>query len=445
VSRVGLRGVVRRWDWLLVVGLAGVMLFPEAGKAWRLLLLVVVLGVQWWAWGQALPVTPLNPAILLVAVMTGVSMLVTPDPSGSLGKVSGVLLGMMVFFTVAQQARNRQGWLKALGGWCVAGMGVALVGLVATRWFSNKLTFMDAVTSQLPVRLTGLMGAEEGIQPNELAGALVWVVPVVAMGLAALAAGPKWLASRSGRGKVRAGSLAGWAALLSVTVVLCGGVVVLAQSRGGYLALALATIVMVVMLTRGKWRWMVVGLLGVAIIAGGVVVSQVGMQTLVDQVIDSLPVGNAAVSLGTMNGRVEIWKRVVWAMMDAPLTGMGMNVFRKAVYLIYPMFQLPASYDVAHAHNELLQAALDLGIPGLIGFMAIYVGAVGMLARTMQAGGTMRLLALGLLGGLLAHFIFGMTDAVALGAKPGFLFWWLLGMVYGLYEQSRPVKVVRNE
>jgi putative inorganic carbon (HCO3(-)) transporter len=131
--------------------------------------------------------------------------------------------------------------------------------------------------------------------------------------------------------------------------------------------------------------------------------------------------------------------------MDAPLTGMGMNVFRKAVYLIYPMFQLPASYDVAHAHNELLQAALDLGIPGLIGFLAIYIGAVGMLARTMQAGGTMRLLALGLLGGLLAHFIFGMTDAVALGAKPGFLFWWLLGMVYGLYEQSRPVKVVSNE
>jgi putative inorganic carbon (HCO3(-)) transporter len=444
VSRVGLRGVVRRWDWLLVAGLAGVMLFPEAGRAWTLLLLVV-LGVQWWAWEQALPVTPLNPAILLVAVMTGVSMLVTPDPLGSLGKVSGVLLGMMVFFTVARQARNRQGWLKALGGWCVAGMGVALVGLVATRWFSNKLTFLDAVTSQLPVRLTGLAGAEEGIQPNELAGALVWVVPVVVMGLVALAAGPKWLSSRSGRGKVRAGSLVGWAALLSVTVMLCGVLVVLAQSRGGYLALAMAGAVILVMLAGGKWRRMVVGLLGVVIFVGGVVVSQVGMQAVVDQVVDNLPVGNAAVSLGTMNGRVEIWKRAVWAIQDAPLTGMGMNVFRKAIYLIYPMFQLPASYDVAHAHNELLQAALDLGIPGLVGFLAIYVGTVGMLARTMQAGGTMRLLALGLLGGLLAHFIFGMTDAVALGAKPGFLFWWLLGMVYGLYEQSRSVKVVSNE
>jgi len=76
--------------------------------------------------------------------------------------------------------------------------------------------------------------------------------------------------------------------------------------------------------------------------------------------------------------------------------------------------------------------------------VALYVGALAMLARTMQAGGAVRLLALGLLGGLLAHFIYGMTDAVALGAKPGFLFWWLLGMVYGLYEQSRPAKVKAN-
>ena len=47
---------------------------------------------------------------------------------------------------------------------------------------------------------------------------------------------------------------------------------------------------------------------------------------------------------------------------------------------------------------------------------------------------------LALLGGLLAHFLFGMIDAVSLGAKPGFLFWWLLGMVFGLYDQCRGVR-----
>ena len=44
---------------------------------------------------------------------------------------------------------------------------------------------------------------------------------------------------------------------------------------------------------------------------------------------------------------------------------------------------------------------------------------------------------IGLGGGLLAHLIYGMTDAVALGAKPGVLFWMLLGLICGLHAQIR--------
>jgi hypothetical protein len=93
----------------------------------------------------------------------------------------------------------------------------------------------------------------------------------------------------------------------------------------------------------------------------------------------------------------------------------------------------------------MLQAALDLGLPGLVGFLALYVGALGMLVPAIRSGGVFRLLALGLFGGLLAHFLYGITDTVALGAKPGFLFWWMLGMIFGLYDQSRPARVKQNE
>jgi hypothetical protein len=31
--------------------------------------------------------------------------------------------------------------------------------------------------------------------------------------------------------------------------------------------------------------------------------------------------------------------------------------------------------------------------------------------------------------------LYGLTDAVALGAKPGLLFWMLLGLIAGLYGQ----------
>jgi hypothetical protein len=33
--------------------------------------------------------------------------------------------------------------------------------------------------------------------------------------------------------------------------------------------------------------------------------------------------------------------------------------------------------------------------------------------------------------------VYGMTDAVALGAKPGILFWMLLGLIVGLFEQTQ--------
>ena len=43
-------------------------------------------------------------------------------------------------------------------------------------------------------------------------------------------------------------------------------------------------------------------------------------------------------------------------------------------------------------------------------------------------------MAVGLGAGLLAHLLFGMTDAVALGAKPGILFWMLLALIVCLWE-----------
>jgi hypothetical protein len=50
----------------------------------------------------------------------------------------------------------------------------------------------------------------------------------------------------------------------------------------------------------------------------------------------------------------------------------------------------------------------------------------------LALGMTSQTLALGLAGGMLAHGVYGLTDAVALGAKPGFLWWYLLALITGL-------------
>jgi len=117
--------------------------------------------------------------------------------------------------------------------------------------------------------------------------------------------------------------------------------------------------------------------------------------------------------------------------------------------LLYPLFTMGPDVDVGHAHNEFLQAALDLGLPGLMAFIALHLGAAAMLWslwRTVDPAAApemaaRRYAALGLGCGLLAHLVYGLTDAVALGAKPGLVFWLLLGLIAGLFAQTQPAPV----
>jgi len=45
------------------------------------------------------------------------------------------------------------------------------------------------------------------------------------------------------------------------------------------------------------------------------------------------------------------------------------------------------------------------------------------------------LLTAGLFSGMLAHQVYGLSDAITLGAKPGFALWIILGMVAALYTK----------
>ena len=43
----------------------------------------------------------------------------------------------------------------------------------------------------------------------------------------------------------------------------------------------------------------------------------------------------------------------------------------------------------------------------------------------------------GIGAGLLAYFVYGMTDTVALGAKPGLFFWALLALLVVVWQHAR--------
>ena len=436
---------IKRWLWLPTVLTVPLLLFVKPGTSWMLALLPLSLLLQaeklqndqfelrQGGKRSVLPVTALNPAMLLLAIMLLVSLWTTPDLSLSLSKIAGLLLGFLLFFTLLSYTPTRTAWIVAFFGFIAAGEVSTLLGLLGTQWFTSKLSALNILTDQLPQLVQGLPGAETGIHPNILAGAILWVLPVAVFSAVTFALYPEWFLLRPTAHRrgwiVPTGFLILGGIILQMAIVL-----VLAQSRSAYLAAVLTAIWVFLVLLPHRARLPTL-VLTVIVIAGGIYwANQFGWRRLLTTLMDNFSGNEGAVSTVSFANRLEIWPRAQWAIRDAPLTGIGMDVFRVAMPLLYPLLSYDPAAPVAHAHNELLQAALDLGLPGLVAFLALNLGAFAMLARLLREGGAVRLLALGLGGGLLAHFLFGLTDATALGGRPGVIFWLLLGLIASLYR-----------
>ena len=83
--------------------------------------------------------------------------------------------------------------------------------------------------------------------------------------------------------------------------------------------------------------------------------------------------------------RQQVWFYGLVAIRGFPFTGMGLNVFRKALPLLYAVYPIPRDVDFVHAHNHLLQAAIDPGLPGLIAYLALWWGPAYALLAAWRA------------------------------------------------------------
>ncbi len=254
-------------------------------------------------------------------------------------------------------------------------------------------------------------------QDNELAGIMLLFLPLAAV----LARCP----ALSGVRRLQAGLL----------VLLFGGTLLAAGSRGGLLALGAAA--GVILIFERRWRLLLCGLL----LAGVLVLRwQEGGPAghAIDWLIhDGKVQGVTLDSLFT--GRPQIWRRSLHAIADFPLTGIGAGRFSEVVpVLYYP----PGSRSLEHAHSLVLQTALDLGVGGLLAMAAlVWVAACQSwrAGRNAPAATVKRAWALGLFASLSAFCAFNLFDAVAFGTPGGVAFFVLLGLIYAL-PKPRPAR-----
>jgi len=356
--------------------------------------------------------TPLDGPIGLLLLMVPISLWATFDIGFSLPKAICLLLGVAVFYATTEYARDLEHLHRALVAFFFVGSAVAALAIFGTNWLYKAPLLADTVR-QFPQWIRGLPGAAEGFHPNEVAGVLLWFVPVQMALLVSC-----WQGRRLKR----------WRAVALVfSTVLTSLTLILTQSRGGWLGLVVGLALM------GAWanRRVRIGVLLLAV----VLLAVVGKRG--PTWFGTVVFGEATAEVvGTFNWafRVQVWQAALWGIRDFPFTGMGLGTFRRVARVLYPL-AIPTSYDIAHAHNGFLQAGVDFGVPGLVAYTSIWLLAGALLTSSAgRAQGRLRTLAIGLGGSLLSSMVFNLTDTVALGAKPGPAWWMMLGLIVSVFR-----------
>ena len=382
---------------------------------------------------RALPTrTPHDLPIILLVLLTLFSGLVlTVNPSLSLPKVYGVLLSILIYYEIAYGIRlkkNLNRWLIALS---VLGIGMAALGLLGADWFSAKLLNLSEVYAFIPRKIADVpRSIYGGFHPNGVAGTLIFVIPVYAMQfITTLQAGNR---RRSRHATLIAGLT--FLALVSTIITL-----LLTQSRGALLGLAIASVALFFAWKR-RWVLSLASLVGLLLLAG---VLLAYFPTLLGGA-DVAQGAAAQKVLSSYEFRLAVWHAALQVLQAFPLSGVGIGTFDTVVRLLFPHLYLLSPYNlsmtITHAHNELLQVAIDLGIPGFVAYVALLAAFVrtAWRAYTWTPDERIKRLILGLGAGMLAHQIFGLTDAFMLGTKPGIVMWIIMGLVTGLYLNLAP-------
>ena len=397
---------------LLVVG-GPVLVFPDLLPAtWRtsvvtlitlaalgfgLVLLQPWKGVRWGLW------------LFLLAVVASWAVMPVHDLLG-LRHFAGVGVGVLAMAGLATWCTTTDRLITATLLFALASTGVLILGALNT--FITNAKFITGPAGsiwstpavpwlpQIMMGLPGLESTEGQVNQNALGGTALMLVPTCA-GLAAAA----FIGGRRRHLMLVAGGVA-----TTVAVAVLGRTL----SRTAWISAVLTLVALALRWRRGRY-WVLAALL-VATAGLGFTVHRLRPADFDDGIRSAR---------SSVLARVAIWQDGVDRLREAPWLGVGINQFHE----VTPTAAAHGASRVAHAHNMLLQVALDVGLLGLSGYVLLLYALLLMADRAARRPDMVGRIAAGAGFSLVGVHLFGLGDTIALGAKVGIFQWLCAGLI----------------
>ncbi len=300
---------------------------------------------------------------------------------------------MFGYFLVVNLIRSPE-WLKrCLVGVVASSTVVGLYGLYQNFFGVVEQTWQDSdMFSEIQGRVVSTFE-----NPNVLAEYLIMVLPLILA---------LFINNKNSRTRLA----------LVIAGLTTGGCLIYTWSRGAWLGFLIGIIVFMLMYSRHTMTVMLFGAFGIPFLPF------VLPESITQRFLSIGNLGDSSTSY-----RVNIWRGVSNMIGDywASGVGIGTDSFR----CVYPLYSLSGIESAPHSHNLYLQILVEIGIVGLIVFLAvlfIYTQSCFTLHATEKRPG--KLISAAIFCGMLSVLAQGMTDYIWYNYRVFLMFWLMLGL-----------------
>jgi putative inorganic carbon (hco3(-)) transporter len=344
-------------------------------------------------------------SIGLVFLISTISLVAGMQLKESFIQVARLLISIGLFYTIVNWIKTKKRHRIIL--FClVSGCAIlAIASPMLIHWEDGILIIPLDIYHHLP------LATSDPVNANVMAGTFILFLPVLISIL--------WFA-RTELSLIE--RIIYIFALVSITIAL-----LLTQSRGAVIAALLSIILLIGFRYRGV-IWFGIIFLSVVTILGFLFSWR-----------STTAVFANGTSFQDISDRIEVWSRAIYMINDFGLTGVGMGSFGFVADAVYP-FETFTTGTMEHAHNMYLQIAVDLGIPGLISwlatlFLVLWSNWVVFKRQSKLGNEWDSSLGAGLFSSQVALICHGLVDAVHWGGvRSAILVWIFWGFSLALYN-----------